>query len=77
MLIVRNTGLCNLRVCVSTAERYLIIAGNTQVELPDSVRDIQFFKELVNDGTVVIDKDEPDESNKKPKKSKATTTEAE
>lgn len=67
MIVVRNVGLCNVRINLDPARRFLIpVGGAESVELPDEVKALSFFQDRVNDGSLVIERDEPDQ--KEPEK---------
>lgn len=62
MIVVRNVGRCNIRINLAGKRSYLIpVGGSETVELPDEVKDLDFFNSLVDDGSLSIERDEPDE----------------
>lgn len=68
MIVVRNVGLCNVRINLNSGGRFLIpVGGEESVELPDEVKNLSFFKDRVNDGSLVIERDEPDQVEPKKK----------
>ena len=67
MIVVRNVGLCNVRINLDPARRFLIpVGGAESVELPDEVKNLSFFQDRVNDGSLVIERDEPDQDDAEP-----------
>lgn len=62
MIAVRNVGLCNVRINLDENRRFLIpVGGAESVELPDDVKNLSFFKDRLDDGSLVIERDEPDQ----------------
>lgn len=67
MIVVRNVGLCNVRINLDANRRFLIHVGGVEsVELPDDVKGLSFFKDRLDDGSLVIERDEPEQ--KEPEK---------
>lgn len=55
MVIVKNVSLGNIRISISQSSRFLIKAGGIdEVELPDEVKKIPFFQDLVKSGDLVV-----------------------
>lgn len=77
MIVVRNVGLCNVRINLDPARRFLIpVGGAESVELPDEVKNLSFFQDRVNDGSLVIERDEPEKKRGRPAKEKPANPEA-
>lgn len=77
MIVVRNVGLCNVRINLDPARRFLIPVGGVEsVELPDDVKGLSFFKDRLDDGSLVIERDEPEKKRGRPAKEKPANPEA-
>lgn len=77
MIVVRNVGLCNVRINLDPARRFLIpVGGAESVELPDEVKNLSFFQDRLDDGSLVIERDEPEKKRGRPAKEKPANPEA-
>lgn len=77
MIVVRNVGLCNIRINLDANRRFLIpVGGAESVELPDDVKGLSFFQDRVKDGSLVIERDEPEKKRGRPAKEKPAEPEA-
>lgn len=65
MIVVKNLGLCNLRIELNTEKRFLIPAGGQEVSLPNKIEEVEFFKTLVDNKTLEIVRTIEDKKEKK------------